>query len=286
MSLYGDLFRYQERADRKPLENFLSESLKDLLGRLSRDEAAEVIFGLFLNERRRTNDDAACRSLSSLRSRLASTGSLAWETQCGIDFEGRTRMPDISAFGYGGRLLAIEVKVGQPLADQQLEHYGGGLADDNRSDPDLGCALVFLSHATAIPADFLNSGAISKYHTPLRGACSWGDVYQWLSNLETRTNPSIFTTGLIREFTAFLRENHMDTINEVDLDALTKFLSCGMQRKLAPLLKRTREVIAPLVAQEYYYDRGDVDPFAYGNGRKVWDWCYSNKQRKWYIAWA
>jgi len=286
MSLYGNLFRYRERIDRKPLENFLSEGIRDLLDRLSRQQATELIFGLFLNERRRTTDIAASRSLGSLRNRLASSASIHWETQCAIGFDGRTRMPDLSAFGSAGRILAIEVKVDQPLADQQLEHYGGGLVEENRFDPDLGCALIFLTHTTTIPNDFLRPSGTSKYHAPLRGACSWTDVYEWFRN-QADSNPSTFAGGLIREFTEFLKENHMDSMNKTDLDALTNFLSCGTQSKIAPLLRRTRDVIAPTVSQRYYYGRNDIDPFAYTSGDKVWDWCYRNEKReKWYIAWG
>jgi len=290
MSLYGNLFRYREGRERKPLENFLSEALKDLLNRLPKNEATAFTLDVLLNERRRTKDAAATRSLNSLKVRLASSSSLHWDTQCPIRFAGQTKIPDISAFGSGCRLLAIEVKVGQQLADQQLEHYGGGLAGDNRVDPDLGCALVFLSHATGVPSDFLSSEAAagSQYHVPLRGACSWTDVYEWLSDAHARANPGTFTAGLIGEFAEFLKENHMDAMNEADLDALREVLSCGTQGKLLPLLKRTREVIAPLVARGYYHGRGDIyDAFAESNGTKVWDWCYSDKQRgQWYIAWG
>src|SRR5271166_3894730 len=118
MSLYANLFRYREGRDRKPLENFLSEALKDLLNRLSKNEATEVIFDVLLNERRRTEGPAAARSLNSLKIRLASSSSLHWDTQRRIDFAGRARIPDISAFGSGSRLLAIEVKVAQQLADE------------------------------------------------------------------------------------------------------------------------------------------------------------------------
>ena len=113
------------------------------------------------------------------------------------------------------RLLAVEVKVAARLGDEQLENYGKVLVVENKGQR--RSALVFLSHATAVPQHFLTSEGDSKYKVPLRGACSWTDVYQWFAHvLDKHETKDALTKGLFAEFKEFLKENYMDTMNEVD----------------------------------------------------------------------
>jgi hypothetical protein len=181
--------------------------------------------------------------------------------------------------------MVIENKVSAPLAPNQLETYGKWLAKESRG---AGSALVFLTHTTPSPDEFLAQGHEGLYGVTVRAVCSWMEVYEGLH----RQIPSdAFANKLLREFLIFLEERRMNGITKEDTNVLQAMLLKGMVPKVESLFARLREQVQSQLEHRGYdfeapkkQDRWD--------SQTISEWCYFNPEHKkkwrctWYVLWG
>ncbi len=80
-----------------------------------------------------------------------------------------------------------------------------------------------------------------RYGVSLRAVCSWMEVYEWLGkHAEFKDH---FTSGLVREFLAFLEEHNMNGVSGDDLTVLHEVLTQGVIAKLPPFFLMVRKEV-------------------------------------------
>lgn len=266
-SLYGRLFRYRTRETRAPLEDFLSEALVDLLGRIPARLVVEFV------ARALEKDDSTqkhWRRYASGKTRFRwSTQNYVWEPACGY--------VDILLEVDGRPILVIENKIGSGIRthaepdSNQLSTYGQWLS--TRTVEAWRGGLVLLTHATEPPDDFVSGNP--KYGAVYTSILSWTTVAKWLKGIIADNHLEADGTWitLARELLAFLKEQNMadSTITHSDLAALQMFLPASQrfsdtfQRVWSATLDLRRELCASKTPNLYY----DEDGIA-------WGWAYTH----------
>ncbi|MGO9452756.1 MAG: hypothetical protein ACLQDV_17205 [Candidatus Binataceae bacterium] len=165
-SLYRKLFKYQERGDHTPLENFLTEAFSDLANRLEPRDQRGLIRDALLGGHASDN----------FKPLLEQSPKLSWDTQLPIPaIETRNkRRPDLVVWRNDRPFLVIKAKVRADFTPKQLENYGQWLYRESYGTG----ALIVLTHESPPPPEFdsLDSGA---YSLCLRSVCRWFAVDQW-----------------------------------------------------------------------------------------------------------
>ncbi len=223
MSIYANLFTYRPRPSRKPLEDFLSEALADLLNRLTYDKHVAFVTDVLL-------EGEARRDRSSFMGGRHQAEFL-WATQVGMRSGQGTVFMDLLLRIDDQEVLVVESKVhagyqmhmldGPPSVAEpdggqvnQMETYGKWLGERCRARvPAEGRAwpgaLVLLTHRTDPPVGF-EAGRYGVGHV---GVCRWRQVQRWAGALPMRTCDAGRGDGsvpvLAAELAAFLREQGM-----------------------------------------------------------------------------
>lgn len=206
-NLYGRLFRYRTRENRAPLEDYLTEALADLLGRMPAPEQAGLLAGVL-------GSDRAWRA-AFVKHRHA------WRTQvvCGGGFADLVLELD------GKPAVVIENKLHSGVrvhsdGGNQLTTYGSWLAQ-TRSDA-LPSGLILLTHGTDPPEDMMTG---SGYGVETRAVMRWSGLARWLKRHAAIRDGAAWRT-LAGELHAFLEERAMtnDTITGSDVAAARLFL--------------------------------------------------------------
>lgn len=237
-NLYRSLFTYKQKPDRSPLEEFTSGALADLLSRLDRS-GLERFLGIF-----RAQDGQACIS-----SKLLADEELYWDAEHSVWSEdSKWGRADLIALRDKSPCIIIENKISASVSDTQLGLYHSALAKSAIPN----CALLFLTHTTAPPADFFSR---QDAEGVARGLARWSDVYSFLRVSAKDPDADSAYRSLATEFADFLKlkELHMEVMTLEDLSVLRLYLSstsrmnntlrtafdpiCG---KLSPWRKGTR----------------------------------------------
>jgi hypothetical protein len=287
VNIYSAFYRNWKLEERSALEVFLTHALTDLLNRITDANSALVgdfVFDVMLAGR--TTGSAAELSLKKLRKRLLRTEKLRWEPQPGIVLaNGFKRRADIGLYSGANPLLIVEGKVSAKLSVGQLEAYGTSLASNYPSESNPGAALIFLTHTTAQPNNFLEEG-VSDYGVPLRAVSSWMEVHNSLAMSRFKPKDP-FLNRLIEEFRDFMSEHKLNGMTLKDTTFLRKLLVQGVGGKIEPLFKMIRNHVEPRMKKGHNF--GDLAPWDYTEGYAVWDFCYRKEPKellKWYIAWG
>jgi hypothetical protein len=315
MSIYSSLFAYRPRPERRPLEDFLSQALADLLTRAPAlnciDFVSEVLF------RGEPSLSAEWRDLI----RSTDPVNLNWQTQIGVSHEGQRGILDIVLRVNGVEILVIENKVGAPVrisasagtdtpADgdsvqipvanrDQLQLYGNWLAS-KRKDKVWKGALVLLTHFTKPPSDF--SGRSSLYGVTTRSICPWRSVWAWVKrqgnivsvpataavaqNADSEEIWRVFS----RELADFLAEEGMssDYMTYHDLAALELYVGSDAR------VENTFTLVAEKL-DTFRRKLGSPPPRVYGpefegSGGVIYAWVYLRHPKpvydKWHILWG
>jgi len=164
-----------------------------------------------------------------------------------------------------------------------LNDFGKGLAALHRRASTPAAALIFLTHSTLPPEDFLEDRNERNYGVPLRSVCSWIDIHGFLG----RRWGDKFNAGLASELREFLGELGMDTFNRGDIKVMGELFRSGTHPKIAPFFEQARRELEPVLGGWKFYSRR-ADPFESAEGHGAWDWCYRETGRPpgWYIAWG
>lgn len=206
-SLYGRLFRYRARENRAPLEDYLTEALADLLGRLPKQEQAAFLADVLGSE-------------EAWRAAFANHRS-AWRTQvaCGGGFADLVLELD------GKPAVVIENKLRSAVrahgdGGNQLTTYGTWLARTRKDT--LPSGIILLTHDTEPPADMRESAG---YGVETRAVMRWSGLARWLKRHASGSDGAAWRT-LAGDLHAFLEEKAMttDTITGSDVAAARLFL--------------------------------------------------------------
>ncbi len=124
------------------------------------------------------------------------------------------KTPDIVVFKEGKPVCVVEVKVDAKIADGQLERYGAWLIE-NADDSNVAALVLLTTYAIRPPETFRDS-TCQSYGVGLRSIAYWNDVSRWFGELATDTIDSdALLTSLAREFSTFLKEGEMPTLDDV-----------------------------------------------------------------------
>lgn len=286
MNIYEAFYRNWTK-EHEALEVFLTHALTDLLNRITHSDpilVREFVLTVLLSAR--TPGKAAAASLKTLQQRLRrGADNLRWESQPSVALpDGSKKRADVSLYSGSDPhpLLIVEAKVSAKLGNVQLENYGKSLAHDYRGDQSPGSALIFLTHTTAQPDNFLKEH-VSDYGVPLRAVSSWMEVHNWLSQSRLqRKDP--FLVRLIEEFCGFMSEQNLNGITLADAKFLRELLRQGVGAKIEPLFKMIRNHVEPRMKN---YDFRRLNPWDSTEGSAVWDWCYRKPPKLlWYVSWG
>lgn len=209
-NLYGRLFRYRAREARSPLEDFLSEALVDLLGRMPINAASDLL--------------SAVTGMPGVWREAMMTGRADWSTQVSCDggfADIVLRIGSRPALVIENKLHSgIRVHGGDAGRDNQLTTYGRWLK--RMRNPARPSALVLLTHATPPPADFLSGG---DYGVNNCAVFTWSRLARWLTRRVSRSGGDTWEL-LAREIVGFLGEHGMtnDTITNSDMAAAHLFV--------------------------------------------------------------
>ena len=274
ISLYGRLFTYRERRHRRPLEDFLTEALCDILNRLPLAEMAEFVADLFL--------PAAAREI--WRQQFGEANDLRWETQESIGSDGR---PDLILRCDGHPLIVVENKIGAGIGQRQaatggdkdtrdqLMAYGQWLKGQCAAR-DWPGAIVLLTHFTSPPDRF--GADETAFGVEWQHVCRWPAVWRWLASSASRVtdNCAVATwQALAAELVQFLREKDMtsETMTLYDLAAAEMYI--GSAARVSSLFNRIwNEGVYPVWREGYghtdaYVSRGSIEYCT--DGAKLWD---------------
>jgi hypothetical protein len=252
-NIYERLFTYRERADRSPLEDFLTEALADLLNRFPESVARGAV-ELFITDR-----SNALRHLA----RFWPNGAKAtWATQRMID---GGKIIDLVMEVDGKPLLVIENKINAGFQihqrksdsehdnarEHQLASYGRWLSRETPRD--WGGALVLLSHWTPAPANF----AICQqtYCSRYRNTVRWTDVSRWLTDAANRPGlEQMDWASLSVDLVNFLRKKDMDheRATRQDLAALQIYVASAdrVRKSVEDIWESSKAVWRPICQQK------------------------------------
>lgn len=197
-SLYGRLFRYSERPNRKPLEDYLSECLADFFNRLPQEAKVSFVQKMFV--------PSMCAN--NWRSSIADVTSLSMRTQYEIP-NGRL---DIVILLDNKPTFVIENKVAAPIAKRsdnvdQLRVYGDWLKQTAGRAGQKLAVLCLLTHITNPPEGFKEDqrdGLASK-------VVRWSQIAAEVQALARGAALPLDVRTIAREFHLFLLEQNMTT---------------------------------------------------------------------------
>ena len=144
--------------------------------------------------------------------------------------------PDIVVFNSGRPICIVEVKVGAPIGDSQLENYGDFLKEAAQGKP---TALVLLTRGTQPPEGFTDEEGCDRYDVGLRSIASWNNTADWFEKLSREGNGvDEPLKSLAREFSDFLKEYAMPTLDDV---TIARLYLAGTEDRLTEAVKNMGE---------------------------------------------
>lgn len=225
-SLYTKLFTYRERDGQRPLENFLTEALADVLNRLPRVELRGFITELLL---------PTDTSFSWLDDLAQGNTARLWKTQVQADFGGDRNRPDLVFYVDAKPVMVVEIKVDAAIgggsrraarddgnarlaratepdesgpAIDQLDRYGRWLCSAAANEQE--AVLVLLSRSTEAPERLREKArATAPYWRHTR----WHEVWRWLRahGRSPADTPGPSWKDLCAELADFLEERNMSS---------------------------------------------------------------------------
>jgi hypothetical protein len=301
--IYARLFRYTARADFEPLENFLTESLGDLLERMT--TADRGLLGSFISE-------VLCgpKIPDYLKARIRDASRLEWRTQTMIRCEGELGYLDLCLIADGELTLIVENKISADFTTHSAVSNEMEIEEDNEAQTESQLdfykkhlkrqskptALVLLTHQTESPSSFaLRQGFYEGDNTVFESVCRWSVVHRWFKEADSLYDIS-HTTGvergalkvLAQEFCTFLEKQQMNAIElkPEDIEPMKEFFSSDMPRKIHELFLSLRTAIRSLPELDSQSGFPAKSTLRVKDGL-IWDWFYCfDRQLKWFISWG
>lgn len=205
--LFHDLYRFRERETKENEEDWLTECLAGVL----RSLPEKCLISFF---------SAITGQSPSFIATVAS--QLAIQTQVTIQRGSNTtdrQRPDMIVFIDREPWLLFENKVSHGVdeveteggrLESQMHRYGEWLRRQPFSTPGLSPALVFVTHHTAVPADFLDSATEHPSYVGLGRHCStWSHVGRLLDAVTSTLDESLHARVLVLAFQRYLEKHKM-----------------------------------------------------------------------------
>ena len=272
--IYSRLFPYRERASLSPQENFLTEALADLMGRLPR----KLQIGLL---------ETLLPAQAGIAALLGNGGKLTIETQFAIPVAQSRKRPDLVLFRDRKPFIIVEVKVGAAeqrhetpptdgedqdigLTQSQLETYSQWMGQ--HASLEWPGAVVLLTHRTKASPEFDN--AKPNTGKPFGSVRTWRNVGQWLAS-NVAGDDEVTYSSLAGDLISFLWEIGCmtDYFTSRDLAAAEIFLPSHEP------LRHTLLSLGKSVAEGFQTLKGGKFTTEYNSELGVvWHWFYTNKQ--------
>lgn len=193
-----------------------TEALADILERLLADDGhqaarrfADFVYAVLLGE---TTDPTAKEAFFRIVNGPPSSLSVATQFQIADG-----TIPDLVILNGSDPLCVVEAKLDAPIGERQLEGYGRWLNEKaaDRYEP----ALVLLTEGTDAPDEFGKPGD-RGYGVGLRSVAYWRDVADWFGKLGRADSVGEPLRTLANEFSEFLREGAMATLDDTTIARL------------------------------------------------------------------
>lgn len=259
--LFSDLYRYRQREGKNNYEDWLTECLAAILRALPKEP-----FSKFMSALTGQSENAIAQI----------HGDISISTQVTIGRGAtRTQRPDliisIAPMKQQGGCepsqpwLLFENKVASHIDEQktevgdvenQLHRYGYWLQHQKFDRTGLIQGLVFVTHQTPVPEDFITNGSRHPaYETLGRNCTSWSQIACLLKDVCADASEQEHYRTLVAAYWCFLERHGMqDTYPEYrDFSALANFIEV-----VDPFTKLVNEMI------------GKLNGLAPSNGRVVW----------------
>ena len=300
MSIYGNLFRYRPRPQRRPLEDFLSASLSDLLNRLSRKEQLHFIATVLIA------DQAIFEQLMSFVAGDAAANFL-WRTQVRVPngiadivfFVGNVPAIVIeSKIAAGFRLSTSFVSLSDVRASSENEaeridanqmHLYGQWLHKSTSGVAWGGAIIALVHFSKPPSDF----QASEYKVDYTATCRWRSIWSWLRKpqLSEVVSPELRTASELRfELAAFLESENMSSDYATSHDLIAARLYSKSAARLEQTFALAEEKLDVLKRSLGAPTSKFYGPVFNSDGPVIWAYIYfkgpARIRDNWHIAWG
>lgn len=284
-SIFSALYKYRESENKSQLENYLTESLVNLLNRMEKQDVIDFIRNcLFMGNYKR-------ECFLEFVNQLDNMNTFTWITQYSIKYGKNFKYPDIVLLGEHKPVMIIENKIRARFTTHheevddsqvteklknQLEIYGDWLSRQNQNS-----ALILLTYATPPPSDYLIKDEL--YKTSLRSISYWHTIHKWFKYWGNRNIENNFCGYLAIEFALFLEDKGMNDFMNKDLAILNLFFSNEINSKLNNLMENARNVVQNIIGgctkkpqQKVIYD--DEDEI-------LSDYCHY-LVKDWYLQWG
>lgn len=224
LELFIDLYRYRQRERKNNLEDWLTECLAATLRSLDRNQWIR-----FLVEFSRLEPNRAAELVKS------ELPIVRTQVQAGAEFG----IPDLVIFAGDEPFILFENKVAHRVTEDlddsgqirnQLHRYAEWL--HKRRLPDVGdTCLVFLTHITPPPEDFLSPSHGHLYHNVRRITSTWGHLGRLLRAIAQDEGQRSLACGLSRAFYKMLEDEQManEFPTSTALASLEVFLAQGAE---------------------------------------------------------
>lgn len=279
-SLYSRLYRYRERKDRNPLEDFMSEALCDILNRLPKVLIIDFVSKLFLDDH-----------LAHVWKAHAKEWNLSWETQQVI-LDGR---PDLVLYADAEPILVVENKVGALATSSQLEKYGRWLSGKCKGNKLWPGALTLLGHFVKAPRGFGQPRDKARYYILGGRVCEWAEVWKWLKQTSDQYDRSCEDRpswlDLTQEFLNFMQEKNMSSeqITPYDLSNVQVYLRNGTPNRFYKTFDHFRSQLKPTIKKICQLPAHFDDGFrveADGEYGLIYEYVNLKKTEDWYLGWG
>lgn len=220
--LFNDLYVYRSREKQERLEDFLTESIAAILRSLPAACGASALAGL-------TGQNEAMIAEIWPRLNIETQRPIARED------EGWQKPDLIISIGAEPWLLfenkvAHSIDVGRSKKgdiETQLHRYARWLRANPLTAQGLEQSLIFITHHTEVPADFLQSNETHPaYGELIRRTSSWGHFGRILDRTTRTLSPELHARVLVSAYREFLKEHRMehDYPEDRDFAALAGFV--------------------------------------------------------------
>lgn len=200
-NLFTDLYAYRQREHKDPLEDWLTECLAATLRALPARAKVQLL---------------SHWSGSSIGDPDAFTAKHKVEivTQCVAGAAGR---PDMVIWLDEHPWILFENKVAHGVgiredadggSSHQLRSYSDWLATEGEGCP-FPKAMMFVTHITSPPADFLSQSADQRYHGQKRTSTSWGALCRQISRLTADEPETSHAKALTKALASYLEDQDM-----------------------------------------------------------------------------
>jgi len=277
-SLYGRLFRYRERPNRTPLEDYLSECLADFFNRLPHEAKLSFVQKMFVPS----------NCVGEWRLSIADAATIHMKTQYQIP-SGRLDIVILLDKQPG---IVIESKIGAPIGKRsndidQLKVYGDWLKESAERSGRKLAVICLLTHLTRPPEAFKQDRADLYGSAPQ--LTRWSEVAAEVQEISREGTLPVDIRTIAREFHLFLQEQDMtyEFARFEDFAAAIVYLKSGsrISHTFEKIYDHLSELGGPFV-KGFVKDDAFVDFDSEGSVIHGWKYLSAPPLKKAYFAYG